>query len=177
MFWRAAGLVAAGALLTLVLLREGSGYHYGGRSESYWFRQLGLTMVTTNGFVGTADILAFPGQKYGHSPEGERATTNAFAQMGTNALPYLLHKLAGHTSAVGLHVNTWLGKAGIKRQFWRNADLERAQAVTALTYLAGRGEVTPFAARRIRALATDKDPRVAASAGWVVLLIRGVPDK
>jgi hypothetical protein len=167
-FWLASGAVVITAALLLLFFdfESGSGVSFDNKPlNHYWFRQMDLTMVSTNGFVATVNTLVLRGQRYGHYLESQMSTSNAFRQMGTNCLPFLVDKLGRHDSSLGKAIQKGLFQAGIKRVLWRSADLERAQAVTALVVVNHLPQET---LNQIRALTRNPDPGVAASAKWVL---------
>jgi|SRR5580704_5066845 hypothetical protein len=170
-FWITAGLAAA--LVLFFLAKGDSGPYYEGKPlRSYWFRQLILTMPPPSSGVGfymqRIEMLTQKGHQYGHYRESPIVITNAIVAMGTNCIPFLMEKLGGHDSSLRLHIEKWMNAVRISRTPWRDADLERSQAMTALIILGEKGLLPEDAVKRIRTLSQDKDPGVAASAKWVL---------
>jgi hypothetical protein len=165
-FWL--GWIAVAAILialVLFLTRDPGPYYEGKPLDTYWFRELSAAYGTYGGgFFVQNDVIRVQGERYGHFNESQITTSNAIVAMGTNSLPFLLQKLQKPDSAFHHKIEKWLGKVGINRTLWRDARIERAQAVTALLVLGQNRLVTPGAAQRLRELSQGSDVDVAAAA-------------
>jgi len=167
-FWL--GCVAAAAFLialVLILSRDRGPYYHGKPLDTYWFHELSISSIETNS-SRRISAHALHGHLYGQAREDRATVDEAILAMGTNCLPFLLRKLDKHDSAFRKHVEKWMDKVGIHSTPWRDADWERAQAVTALFLLGRNRLVTPEALKRIQELSKSSDTNVAASAKFLL---------
>lgn len=161
-------VIGIGALLAY--WPKDAGPLYQGKPLTYWSHQLPVTIILA-GSGGTNGVLRFneinsAGRKYGASVESTNAAVEAIRHFGTNGLPYFLSKLRGDSSQLELLAE----KVGSEHRIpWLlprdSANMERAQAVTALVAL------SPLPERwveQVRKVSRNSNRRVAASAGYVL---------
>jgi len=119
--------------------------------------------LSNPGAVGFATSL---GQRYGRTNPNEADGIAAFNAMGTNALPYLLGKLRGTDTILERALTTAATKASVSSIPFRDAQLERLQAVTALTAL----EHIPTEAHRtlVELSNGDQTNEIARSASFIL---------
>ncbi len=113
------------------------------------------------------DVIVPPTQRYGPDSQSQMITSNSIIAMGEHCLPFLLDKLGRHNSPLDVRLHKWLGKLHISGRLWRDPDLDRARAVTALGLLAHEHRLTGEARTQIEALVKSKNPDVAVSATYV----------
>jgi len=165
-FWLASGAAATAlALLTFYLIGGGAGVSFENKPlETYWFRQVPLAA----GITGMSGRLILPGQRYGNFAESPVATRKAIETMGTNCLPLLVEKLGRRDSSRYQTIRKWAFRLRIGVVLGRSADAERAQAVTALLWLAAQEPFPQWAIAEIQALSQSKDAGIATSANVVL---------
>ena len=100
------------------------------------------------------------GSRYGCYLEKQDNVRTAFEAMGGDCLPFLLKKLGGHETRVSRAVRYWNYRLRINRRPV-DKDIERGQALTALTWLSPLPGETY---EQIRALSKSSDAHVAAAA-------------
>jgi len=105
------------------------------------------------------------GQEYGSTGFGDLRATEVMEFFGTNAIPFLLRKLEGRDSAIEKGVTAAASKAGINSLPFRNAELERSQAVTGLICLK---TLPQDALHLIATLSTNSEPEIAGAASYVL---------
>jgi hypothetical protein len=162
-------VVALAAILTtlfLVLTRHTSKpLTYQGKPIEYWFAQLPITPMPPPGVEFSPNIRAFVtshGQQYGSTNVDGIAAIEA---LGTNALPFLLARLQGLESVAKKLVTKAATNSGAGYLPFRNADIERLQAVTGLIHVKA---LTPEARQLITSLSTNTKPDIASSAAFIL---------
>jgi len=85
--------------------------------------------------------------------------------LGTNAQPFLLATLQGFDSVIEKTVTRAATNTGVSYVPFRNADLERLQAVTGLIHVK---TLTPEARQVITSLRTNPSPDIASAAAYVL---------
>jgi hypothetical protein len=155
--------------LPLLTLRRQStkmlSYH--GKSIDYWFAQLPVTPVPPPG-IDLGNIRGFiksTGQQYGSTNLADGGAIEAFDTFGTNALPFLLARLRELDSKAEQNLTQAATNAGLNYTPFRNADVERLQAVTALIRAK---TLTPEATQTIAALRTNANADVASAARYIL---------
>ncbi len=154
------------ALLTweFLVANRASGVAYNGKSLEYWLSQTPMTLVMTNGTSMQATTISFGGKTYGVTLEKPDDVKRAFGAMGTNCLPFLAKRLAGHETRISTVVD-WIKRKCGKKIWFPAKTLERGQAVTAFKYL---DPLPDDIYEQIRALSKSGNPEVAASAKEVL---------
>ena len=106
------------------------------------------------------------GQAYGPTNIANVGGVEAFDAMGTNAVGYLLSKLEGTDSLPEKALTSAATKVHMKSLPFRNAEIERMQAVTALTDIE---LLPPDAQARLKQLSTNTELKdVAAAAAYIL---------
>ena len=165
------GLVAfagiLGVLLFVLSRQTAKPLTYRDKSIEYWLVQLPVTPVPPPG-VDLGNLRGFikaTGQQYGSTNLFDDVALDAMIAFGTNALPFLLMRLQGVDSSMEREVTTMATNAGVGYLPFRNADLERLQAVTGLIHLR---TLTPEARQLIASLRTNTNPDIASAADYVL---------
>lgn len=161
-----AGLLVVSFHLALVarVLLEREPRHQG-KPLNYWFNQLPLTRIVSDGSIVTQDQVQLPGRRYGSFLETPRGAREAFQDIGTNALAFLLYKLKRSETRSHKPIQMLAIKYGFKRLPLPSIDAERQQAVTGLIFLS---PLPPDYLPQVSALATNADPKVATAAKCVL---------
>ncbi|MHB8519971.1 MAG: hypothetical protein ACYDH9_04365 [Limisphaerales bacterium] len=159
-----------GALILVLTRQTAKSLIYQGKSIEYWFEQLPVTPILPSGVapavyqVNVRGFIKSTGQQYGSTNLSDEAI-DVIAALGTNALPFLLAKLQGSDSVVKREVTKAARKAGVGYLPFRNADLERLQAVTGLIHVK---TLTPEAGQVLTSLRTNTNPEIASAAVQVL---------
>jgi hypothetical protein len=143
----AAGCVLLLAVLLLLIpLMKGGRFRndllYRNEPIANWFKRLPVTVLVPGVEVNATGFMNVTGQQYGDAM-GDPSATEAFQFFGTNAVPFLIEKLGSQDSAIQVKATELAEKASVKSLPFRQADIERSQAVTALL------NVKPFPAEAI----------------------------
>lgn len=127
-----------------------------------------MTIVPTEGGSdpGAMGFATSLGQNYGSANPNEVDGIKAFNAMGTDALPYLLDKLQGTDNVLEKALTKAATKTSVPTIPFRNAELERLQAVTALIALEN---VTPEAHRTLVEMSNgDQTNEIARAASFIL---------
>ena len=141
---------------------------YQGKSITFWLHQLPVTAVLpgrTNRVL-RFDQIDSAGRKYGATAESTNVSFGAVRHLSAAGLPYFMTKLHGDDSQLKLLAE----KVGSERRIpaivpFESANMERGQAVTALIALSPLPEPC---VDQLRKVSRDPNPRVAASAAYVL---------
>jgi hypothetical protein len=165
------GIVALAVILTalfFVLTRHTpKPLTYQGKPIEYWFARLPVTPVPPPG-VDLGNVRGFiesMGQRYGSTNLVDAAGLDAITEFGTNALPLLLARLQGADSVIEKAVTRAATNTGVGYLPFRNADLERLQAVTGLIHVK---TLTPQARELITSLRTNPNRDIASAAAYIL---------
>jgi hypothetical protein len=140
---------------------------YQGQSIDYWFTQLPLTSVSSQGVTYVSLVTASPGGIYGST---NKECFDAFDSFGTNAFPYLLEKMASEYSVLEKKASQIAWRVGWKSFPVRNATAERYQATTALLLYI---EIPKGTRQTLTNLTKSPNPEIADSAKFVLRESRG----
>jgi len=161
--------ISAAAIVLFLVLRTREEVTYRHRSLGYWFTQLPVTPVLfPPENVSSMNVVGFMnvgGQQYGSGALGDTNALEALQFFGTNAVPLLLRKLQEHDSIIEQKTTQIATKAGVNSLPFRQADLERYQAVTGLIQIRS---LLPDALQVISALSTNSHQEVAWAASYVL---------
>ena len=140
---------------------------YQGRGIEEWFKELPLTVIPPPGTWFGDERARFKsyGQSYGSASPTSTSAAQALAAMGTNALPYLLEKLQGRDSGTERVLTRAARETGVRKLPFRDAELERLQAVSGLIELK---TLTPEAWRVITGLTNSAQTNVAVAARYIL---------
>lgn len=134
----------------------------------YWFAKVPMTIIPAEGLSnpGAVGFSTYLGQRYGNTNPNEADGIKAFKAMGTNALPYLIGKLRGTDTILERALTKAATKASVSSVPFRDAELERLQAVTALIAL----EHIPTEAHRtlVELSAGDQTNEIARAASFIL---------
>jgi hypothetical protein len=172
------GIVAVagilGALIFFFTRHAAKPLTYRGRSIEYWFAQLPVTPIPPPGVdlgnvrvhqMNVRGFIKSTGQQYGSTNLLDDAAIDAIAAFGTNAVPFLMARLQGLDSAAEKEITKAATNTGVGYLPFRNADLERLQAVTGLIHVK---MMTPEASQSIMSLRTNSNPGIASAAAYVL---------
>ena len=135
---------------------------YQGQTIDYWFTQLPLTIVSSQGIATASTGSIFPGGSYGST---NNECFDAFDSFGTNAFSYLLKKMASEDSAFEKKASQIAWRVGWKSFPARNANMERYQATTALRRFS---EIPDESRHSLTNLAKASSAEIALSAQHVL---------
>ena len=161
-------LVAIFAATYLVLIRSNpKPLTYQGKPIECWFAQLPVTPIPPPEavFGNIRGFIKSTGQQYGSTDLLADSGIAAIEALGTNALPFLLARLQATDSVSERAVTKVATNAGVSYLPFRNADLERLQAVTGLIRLK---TLTPEAQLLITSLQTHANPGIASAAAYIL---------
>jgi len=152
-----------------VALRHTPRPFYQGKPLEYWFNQLPMTRIDTNGFYATVSLsdrwrcgLASGAvRKWGRWIETPEASANAIHRIGTNAIPFYLRKIRRPIGARETQIMKIARAVGFRGFLFEDVEPEREQAVTALILLK---PLPPQMASELVALTTNMDPYIAGAA-------------
>jgi len=160
------GISTAALFLTLMRQKPGPS-KYLGKPIGYWFEQLPATPVPPPG-VDLGNVQGFVksmGQTYGGKDSSGGRSIEAITAFGSNAVPFLLRKLQGLDSAVEKAVTKAATNAGVAYLPYRQAELERLQAVTGLIHLKS---LPPEAEHLLGGLRANTNRDIAWAASYVL---------
>lgn len=164
-----AGLVLLTGLALIWRERIAVEHTFEGQPLDYWFRRLPLTVVRTR-TVAYAGSITADGQQYGGTASETRRALEALEAIGTNSTAFLLQKLQARDSALERKITRLAARVGIPLTRFRNAELERFQAVTGLIRLP---DLPPYAEGSLIRLSTNHHPEIMRAARHVLTVRQG----
>ncbi len=157
--------VCLGVAVLVLALGSGSKQPtYKRQPLAYWFNRLPLTMSGAN-TLSCVQFLEVSGRKYGSREIEPRVSIAAIQSIGTNGLPFLIHKITRCDLPMIKWIEACASKCGIKRSLFPDPELERGQAVTALLALSPLPE---SAILRLRKPPTNPTSSIGLSVGLVL---------
>jgi hypothetical protein len=141
---------------------------YQGKPIESWFAQLPVTHSS----VGSSSrqrkrLYQVNRPTVGNNNVTDDSAIDAITALGTNALLFLIAKLQSLDSILERGAAKAATNAGVGYLPFRNADLERLQAVTGLIHLK---TLTPEAKQSIESLRTNANSNIASAAAHVTAL-------
>ena len=156
-------LLVAGVAIILLCRRGGGNLKYQGRSIEYWFERLPPTLVSSQ-MIARAESMTLLGQQYG-STGGVSECFVALDTFGTDGIPYYLWKLQKSDSLIEQKAFRLAVQKRAKTVPFRNALIERGQAVTALIHIK---ELGPDTLQTLFQLSTNAQSEIGAAAKYIL---------
>ena len=150
-----------------------------GRSIESWFEQLPLLWLPNGGIVPVSIATGRfrirlewekDGRKYGNSKRNPNESLAAIRAIGTNGLPFIMRKFVRRESRLQRWIDTSASKCGLRRSLFKDANVERAQAVTALIVLR---PLPPQVISELKVLSSKKDVTISPPANFVLKVNEG----
>jgi len=163
-------LLVAGVAVLLLRHRGSKELKYQSHPIEHWFAQLPATVVSTRS-VSRAESTTVLGQQYGNTG-GVSQCFVALDSFGTNAIPYYLWKLQNSDSFLEQKAVRLAVQSGVRTVPFRNAVIERGQAVTALIHVK---ELAPDTLQTLSHLSTNAQPDIAVAAKYVLAQREALP--